>query len=148
MTEAQAEIARTPQPVMGMYDALMWQSIRDGALKLQHCTCCNTTLYPPAPVCPHCLSDKLEWRAVSGRGTVLSWVVFHKTYLDAYPAPYNVIAVRLDEGAVMISNLEPPLPEGGWIGTKVKLVYKAMPDGFVLPKFVLDPDGAPGQADG
>lgn len=140
MTETRAEAPRTPQPVMGMYDALMWQSIRDGALKLQHCACCGTVLYPPAPVCPHCLSSELEWKPVSGRGTVLSWVVFHKTYLDAYPAPYNVIAVRLDEGAVLVSNLEAPLPEGSWIGKKVKMVYSTMPDGFVLPRFVLDAD--------
>ncbi|TDV02359.1 Zn-ribbon domain-containing OB-fold protein [Paraburkholderia caballeronis] len=142
MTETRAEAPRTPQPVMGLYDTMMWQTIRDGALQLQHCESCGTTLYPPAPVCPHCLSDKLEWRAVSGRGTVLSWVVFHKSYLDAYPAPYNVIAVRLDEGAVIVSNLEPPLPDAGsWIGRKVKMIYKTMPDGLVLPKFVLDTGG-------
>jgi uncharacterized OB-fold protein len=142
MTETPAEATRTPQPVMGMYDAPMWQSIRDGALKLQHCTSCDTVLYPPGPVCPHCLSSELEWRGVSGRGTVLSWAVFHKTYLDAYPAPYNVIAVRLEEGAVLVSNLEAPLPEGSWIGKQVRMIFKPMPDGFVLPRFVLDTDGA------
>lgn len=138
MSETRAEATTTPQPVMGMYDAPMWQSIRDGAMKLQHCEPCGATLYPPAPVCPHCLSDRLEWKPVSGRGKVLSWVVFHKSYLDAYPAPYNVIAVRLDEGAVMVSNLEPPLPQDSWIGKRVELVYVTMPDGFVLPRFVID----------
>ncbi|WP_250454632.1 OB-fold domain-containing protein [Caballeronia sp. ATUFL_M2_KS44] len=137
MSDEPTEVPRTPQPVMGMYDAVMWQSISNGALELQHCACCDTTLYPPAPVCPHCLSDGLQWRAVSGRGTVLSWVVYHKTYLDAYPAPYNVIAVRLDEGAVLISNLEAPLPEESWIGRKVSMIYSTMPDGLVLPRFVL-----------
>jgi len=148
MTETRTEAPRTPAPVMGMYDEVMWQSIRDGALQLQHCTSCGTVLYPPAPVCPHCLSTKLEWRAVSGRGTVLSWVVFHKTYLEAYPAPYNVIAVRLDEGAVMVSNLEPPLPKGNWIGKKVKMIYHAMLDGLVLPRFVLEQgdDAGPARA--
>ncbi len=138
MTETRAETPRTPSPVMGMYDVPMWHSIRDGAMQLQHCAPCGATLYPPAPVCPHCLSGRLEWKRVSGGATVLSWAVFHKTYLDAYPAPYNVIAVRLDEGPVMVSNLEPPLPQEGWIGKRVKLVYATMPDGFVLPRFVID----------
>jgi uncharacterized OB-fold protein len=133
---------RTPQPVMGLYDAPMWRSIRDHALELQHCASCDTTLYPPAPVCPHCLSGALEWRPVSGRGTVMSWVVYHKTYLDAYPAPYNVIAVRLDEGAVLISNLEGASPEASWIGERVRMIYKTMPDGLVLPRFVLSECGA------
>jgi len=75
-------------------------------------------------------------------------VVFHKSYLGAYPAPYNVIAVRLAEGPVMISNLEPPLPDGdlggSWIGKSVRLTYSTMPDELVLPRFTID-DGEPKQ---
>jgi uncharacterized protein len=79
---------------------------------------------------------------LSGRGSIISWVVLHKSYLDAYPAPYNVIAVRLAEGPVMISNLEPPLPEGlltgSWIGKPVRMTYATMPDELVLPRFTID----------
>jgi uncharacterized OB-fold protein len=131
-------IARTPQPVMGLYDAPMWQSIREGAMRLQCCKDCGGFQYPPAPVCTHCLSSELEWRLLSGRGRVISWVIFHKSYLEAYPQPYNVVAVRLEEGPVLISNLEAPVPEGNWIGTPVSMVYSTMPDGFILPRFVVD----------
>ena len=68
-------------------------------------------------------------------------MVFHRQYLPAYPAPYNVVAVRLDEGPLMVSNLEGPVPEGSWIGRRVRLTYAEMPDGAVLPRFVLE-DGA------
>jgi uncharacterized OB-fold protein len=84
------------------------------------------------------LSTELEWRALSGQGSIISWVVFHKSYLDAYPAPYNVIAVRLAEGPVMISNLESPLPEGSWIDKPVRMTYVTMADELVLPRFVID----------
>jgi uncharacterized OB-fold protein len=63
--------------------------------------------------------------------------VFHRQYLQAYPAPYNVIAVRLDEGPVMISNLQGDAPDGSWIGRRVRLVYAEMPDAAVLPRFTL-----------
>jgi hypothetical protein len=43
---------------------------------------------------------------------------------------------------VLVSNLEAPLPEGSWIGKQVRMIFKPMPDGFVLPRFVLDTDGA------
>lgn len=68
----------------------------------------------------------------------MSWAVFHRAYLPAYPPPYNVIVVKLDEGPLMVSNLEGTEPVGSWIGQSVKLVYVTMPDGLILPRFVLD----------
>jgi len=68
---------------------------------------------------------------------IISWAIFHKQYLPAYPAPYNVIAVRLQEGPVLISNLEGDSPPESWINSDVYLVYSTMPDGIVLPRFRL-----------
>ena len=137
VTKNDIAVVATPSPVMGLYDEPMWQSIRAGAMALQRCDGCKGWQYPPAPVCTHCGSDALRWTPVTGEGTIVSWVIFHKTYLPAYDAPYNAIAVRLAEGPVMMSNLEPPVPEGSWIGRNVRLVYTTMPDGLVLPRFTL-----------
>jgi uncharacterized OB-fold protein len=93
--------------------------------------------YPPALNCPECLSEDVAWEEVSGGGTILSWVVFKRGYLPAYPPPYNVIAVRLDEGPVVISNLEGETPTGSWIDRRVRLIYVTMPDGVLLPRFEL-----------
>jgi uncharacterized OB-fold protein len=130
--------ATMPRPVMGLYDKPMWESIRAGGMKLQRCAHCATALYPPGPSCPKCLSCDLVWTPVSGRGKIVSWVVFHRHYLPAYPPPYNAIAVRLEEGVTMISNLEGAMPENGCIGRVVRLVYVTMPDGFVLPRWSYD----------
>lgn len=122
--------------VVGLYDRPMWESVQRRSMALQCCEACGTYQYPPGPACTACLSDSLAWRTLSGRGTILSWVVFHKTYLDDYPAPYNVIAVRLEEGPVMVSNLDGPPPEGNWIGTPVLLRYVTTAHRAVLPRFV------------
>ncbi len=124
----------TPRPVMGMYDVPMWDSIKAGAMRLQCCADCGNWLYPPGPACPRCLSCALVWTPISGRGRILSWVKFHRHYLPAYPPPYNAIAVRLEEGPSMITNLEGAMPEEGCIGRAVTLVYATMPDGVVLPR--------------
>ena len=81
---------------------------------------------------------------MSGGGELLSWIVFHKQYLPAYPAPYNVIAVRLDEGPTIISNLvEEPAPGDKPIGRRVRLTVQRMDDGVALPRFALvEGDGA------
>ena len=137
-----ASAAMTPRCVLGLYDKPMWDSIDDGEMRLQRCKQTGVFHYPPGPVSPTCLSGDLEWVPISGRGVILSWVIFHQQYLPAYPAPYNVIAVRIEEGPVLISNLEGETPDGSWIGHKVRLIYAKMPDGVVLPRFELDP-GSP-----
>lgn len=127
--------ARTPKPIMGLYDKPMWTSIHERKMKLQCCDACGQWQYPPGPSCPHCLSPDLSWREVSGRGTLISWVVFHRHYLPAYPPPYNCVAVRLEEGPIMISNLEGRMPDSSLMDAPVRLTYATMPDGAVLPKF-------------
>lgn len=129
--------AKTPRPVMGLYDQPMWESINARAMKLQRCAACGAWHYPPGPSCPSCLSCDLVWTPLSGRGRILSWVVFHRHYLPAYPPPYNAVAVRLEEGPTMISNLEGAIPGEDSIGREVHLVYATMPDGVILPRWSL-----------
>jgi hypothetical protein len=64
--------------------------------------------------------------------------VFHRQYFAAYPPPHNCIAVRLEEGVVIISTLEGEAPQGSWIGNAVHLSYRRDDTGAVLPVFRLD----------
>lgn len=137
MSESQPSTPATPRPVLGLYDRPMWDSIRAHRFALQRCKACGTFRYPPAPVCAGCLGAEADWVPVAGGGEITSWVVFHRGYLPAYPPPYNVITVRLDEGPMMVSNLEGREPEGSWIGQRVQLTYATLPDGAVLPRFRL-----------
>lgn len=127
----------TPKAVLGFYDTRFWESVTARSTELQRCDRCGTFRYPPGPACPECLAAEATWVPISGKGTIISWVVFHRQYFPAYPPPHNVIAVRLVEGPLMIANLEGRQPEGSWIGQPVSLVYATMPDDFVLPRFVL-----------
>ena len=133
------EVVVSPQPCMGLYDEPMWRSIASHQMALQRCSDCGAFRYPPGPACSKCLSEKYDWTAISGVARIISWVVFHKTYLPAYPAPYNVIAVRLAEGPVMVSNLEGPQPDINSIDAAVNIQYVIMADGFTLPRFRLSP---------
>ena len=127
----------TPARVLGLYDAPFWRFLAtEGRMRLQRCNDCGTWRYPPGPACPECLSPHADWAPVSGGGELLSWVTFHKQYLAEYSAPYNVIAVRLDEGPTLISNLVAP-PQGLVIGRRVTLTVVQMEDGVALPRFAL-----------
>jgi uncharacterized protein len=134
------QTAATPPRVLGLYDRPFWDLLAEtGQMHLQCCSGCGAWRYPPGPACPACLSPDAAWKPVSGGGELLSWVVFHKQYLPAYPAPYNVIAVRLDEGPTIISNLvEDPDRAAKPIGRRVRLAVQRMDDGVALPRFALE----------
>ena len=132
------QTSTTPPRVQGLYDEPLWRFLKqESRLYLQCCSACGAWRYPPGPVCQECLSPDSEWKPVSGGGELLSWIAFHKQYLPAYPAPYNVIAVRLDEGPTIISNLIDD-PRGDQpVGRRVRLKGVAMDDGVALPRFEL-----------
>ena len=76
-----------------------WDGTARGELLVQKCSGCGRRRIPPRPMCPDCRSLKNEWVRLSGKGRVWSFVVPHPPLLPAYTelAPYNVIAVELDE---------------------------------------------------
>ena len=122
--------------VLGHYDKPMWDSIARKELALQYCPESARFRYPPSPICPDSLSMNYEWRPIKGTGEILSWAIFHRKYFDDFPPPYNTIAVRLDEGPIVVSNLVGPEPEGDWIGRRVQVVYEDH-DGVTIPKMKL-----------
>ena len=76
-----------------------WDGASDGVLRVQACGACGRLRFPPRPMCPHCQSLDVRWEAMSGRGTIYSFVIPHPPLLPAYAAlaPYNVALVALDE---------------------------------------------------
>ena len=76
-----------------------WEGCGRGELVLQRCGDCGRRRMPPRPMCPHCQSLRAEWEAVSGNGTIWSFIVPHPPLLPAYTevAPFAAILVCLDE---------------------------------------------------
>jgi uncharacterized OB-fold protein len=122
--------------VLGHYDKPMWDSIARQQWALQYCPESGQFRYPPSPICPDSLSMNYEWRPIKGTGEIVSWAIFHRQYFDDHPPPYNTIAVKLDEGPIVISNLVGPEPEGDWIGRRVAVVYEEH-GGYTLPRMKL-----------
>lgn len=128
-----------PLPDITPLTAGFWEHARNGKLAVQVCKNCGDVHFPASPVCPACLSDDQEWRPVSGRGTLESWVEFHRAYWPGFQGdlPYRVCLVRLDEGPLLLSNL---VGEDGAIGDVVHAVFEPVTDEVTLPKFKI---GAP-----
>ncbi|OGK94068.1 MAG: hypothetical protein A2X50_03540 [Candidatus Rokubacteria bacterium GWF2_70_14] len=114
-----------------------WEAARRHELRLQRCGACGRFWHPPGPVCPDCLSERFDWTPVSGRGTVSSFVVFHKTYFPAFAdaIPYAVVQVELEEGPRLTANLvNVPLAEIR-IGMPVSVVFDDVTPEISIPRF-------------
>ncbi|MES2713109.1 MAG: Zn-ribbon domain-containing OB-fold protein [Pseudomonadota bacterium] len=132
----QATIAK-PRPKIDTVSRGFWDNARAGKLSIQTCAACGDGHFPGSPVCPKCLSEDQSWVQVSGRGTLLSWVRFHRAYWDSFRSdlPYLVCLVGLEEGPMLVSNLVGVEPEDIVIGAEVEAVFEKVDDELTLPKF-------------
>jgi uncharacterized OB-fold protein len=126
-----------PLPKIDTLSRPFWELAKDHKLAVQRCDSCGDRHFPPSPVCPACLSKDQSWEVVSGRGTLFSWVTFHRAYWNGFARdlPYDVCLVELDEGPFFVSNLV-SAPEGSIaVGDRVEVVFERATDEITLPKF-------------
>jgi uncharacterized protein len=130
---------RKPLPVIDPLSRPFWDLARQGKLAVQACRGCGDRHFPPGPVCPRCLSGDQEWQAVSGKGSLLSWVTFHRAYWDGFAPdlPYDVCLVQLDEGPLLVSNLVGAAGREVQVGARLAVVFEQATDEITLPKFTL-----------
>src|SRR5262249_49387232 len=95
-----------PTPLSQPY----WDALKQGRLTFQKCRHCGHAWLPARAECPECLRAEWDWTNASGKGRVVSWVIYHHAYHEEFKArvPYNVTLVELDEGPRMITNVVNP----------------------------------------
>lgn len=95
---------------------------------------------PPTPFCPHCQSQAIDWRTLSGRGTVYSYTVVERAILDGMDAhlPYVPAVVELEGAgsARLIGNVVDVEVAAITVGMAVAAVRDEHVNGVALPRFV------------
>lgn len=136
-------------PTIDKDGAPFWEYAAQGELRVQACAACGKLRFPPRPCCPHCQSFEAEWRRMSGRGRIWSYVRPHPPLLPAYAAraPYNAIIVELADAPHirLVGNLvaapDAPLnsvdPDRLRIGAKVQVAFTDV-DGITMPRWLLE----------
>ncbi len=144
-------MSAAPDPLLPPVDAEsapFWEGARRGELRVQRCAETGRLIFPPrarSPFAPHTAPG---WTAVSGRGTIWSFVVPHPPLLPRFAelAPYNVIlvALREDPSLRLIGNLVARAggaineldPAQIRIGAAVRVVFEPVSDAIHLPRWV------------
>ena len=126
-----------PVPVPDAATAPYWAAANEGRLVMPRCMHCGRWHFYPRALCPHCSSQKLEWTACSGRGTVYSYTVVHRAPSPVFAAevPYVVGIIEVEEGPHLMSSIVNCAPEAVSIGMKVRAGFRRIADDLQLPVF-------------
>jgi uncharacterized protein len=126
-----------PDPPVTDLTRPFWEGGLAGELRLQRCLNCGHIRYPISAICPRCLSGEAAWEAMSGRGSVQTYVVFERAYNDAWKdeVPYVVALIELDEGPVFLTNVVGVPPGDVRVGQRVAAVFRRRSAAAALPQF-------------
>jgi hypothetical protein len=124
-------------PKINADTAAFWEGCREHELRIQKCGECGHLRWPPAFLCPRCLSGKTELVRASGRGTVYSYTVYRVAFDPAFRGdlPYVVALVALEEGPHLVTNIVGCDPSAVSCDMPVEVVWDDVTETVSLPKF-------------
>ena len=124
---------------------------------LQECLDCGLVRYPPTTACPWCTQPESRWVPVEGKGVVYSYSEVWHAIMPQFRShiPYHLLLVELDaqrgaptehEALRIWGNLvdaegelaPPEVVRSVGIGTRVRIVYRDVGDGFAVPQWTID----------
>ena len=122
-----------PAPAVNPENKPYFEAAAAGRLVVKFCAACGQYHHYPRAICPHCFSERTEWREAKGTGAVYTCSVLKR----GVPVPYCIAYVTLEEGVSMLTNIVDCDLEAVHIGQKVKVVFKPTDGGPPVPMFTL-----------
>ena len=113
-----------------------WEGAAAGELRLQICSDCSKTYFPPRPFCPKCGSRAVKVTKASGKAKLHSYVI-HARPAPGFDPPYAIAVVELDEGPRMMTNIVgcPQTPEALQLDMALEVTFEKQNDQIALPFF-------------
>ena len=129
-----------PLPVPTPVSRPFWEGLADGKVRIQKCDACGTWVFYPRSRCSSCLSDRLRWRDVSGKGTLYTFTIARQPTSPHFAdeTPQLLAVVELDEGVRLMSLLHGCTIDEVEIGMPVRLCWDTINGDFEY--FAFEPD--------
>ena len=117
-----------------------WDAASERRLVIQNCSACDRLQNPPLPSCSQCGStDGLEWKQMSGRGTIYNYCVVYDCPIGALQEdqPFNLAVVMLDEdqGIQMYSHLPGTPIDDVPVGAAVEVFFETTANDQLVPEW-------------
>lgn len=131
-----------PLPIPDAGTEAFWQALRRHSFILPLCRSCGKYHFYPRELCPYCHSEDLDWKEVSGNGSIYTFTIVRRAASPEFKAdlPFAVGLVALDEGPRITTNITAKNVENLRIGQKVKIRFEDVTDVVTLPRFQLVED--------
>lgn len=129
-----------PVPVTDDPDtAGFWAAAARGCIGVLFCTACDAPLHLPTPYCAACNSWDVEWRDVAPRGRVYSYTIAEQSIHPAFPAPYTIVLVVLDEvpSVRLVGHIAGRVELE--IGAPLHAVFDEVREGVTIPRWLPSP---------
>ncbi len=138
MSEQRPAGRTVPKPNVYIDTTPFWDGVKQGRLMLQYCPETKQFQHYPRPVSIYTGKRNVEWREVSGAGTIYACTVIRipGPGLEGR-LPLCVATIDLDEGVRFIGNVLNCAPEEVKIGARVKLVWDSLNEDNNYPAFEL-----------
>lgn len=118
-----------PLPIPTPVSQPFWDGLRDHKIRIQYSPSGDRWIFYPRILAPGTLADDLEWREISGMGTLYTYTVAR--YPTAPPwadsLPQLLAVIELDEGPRFTSELVNVEPEHIEVGMRVQPVFSDVP---------------------
>jgi hypothetical protein len=111
-----------------------WDGLREHKVRIQYSPSAGRYVFYPRILAPGTLADDLEWREVSGSGTLYTFTVADRPtappWADALPQMLAI--VELDEGPRLSTEMVNVSPDALRVGMRVKAVFDDYPEVTLL----------------
>ncbi|WGL54049.1 OB-fold domain-containing protein [Nocardioides sp. BP30] len=113
-----------------------WTGGFDGELRINRCQACRQWIHPPVGACWKCRSRDVAPEVASGRGTIAAYTINQHPWFPAFPPPYVVALVELEEqpGLRLTTCLVDVDIDAVEVGMAVEVVFDVQDD-VALPLF-------------
>jgi uncharacterized OB-fold protein len=125
-----------PMPVVDDRDTGgFFEAAARGELAIRMCNGCDAVLHVPVAYCHRCGSWDGRWQTVAGTGRLYSSTVVAHQVHPAFPVPYTVVLVELDDHpeARLVGQVPGRLDLVA--GQPMEVWFEAVSDNVVLPQW-------------
>ena len=119
-----------PLPIPTPTSQPFWDALREHRIRIQYSPSAYRYVFYPRVLTPGTLADDLQWREISGMGTLCTYSVAHRPVAPHFAAdvPQVLAVVQLDEGPRLATEIVNADPAGLRVGMRVRPVFTDFPE--------------------
>ncbi|MCY3558077.1 MAG: OB-fold domain-containing protein [Chloroflexi bacterium] len=129
MVDQSNQVSSRPLPTPIPRSQPFWDGLRERKVRIQYSPSSDQWVFYPRSLAPLTLADDLEWRDISGVGTLYTYTIARRPTAPDFAGeePQIIAVIELDEGPRLTSTLVNVDEDQIVVGMRVKPVFEVLP---------------------